>query len=454
MNARSESWGRFLARGTVLSLMVMAAAFVGNRLANAGPGEPVRKALTVSGVLTGAPASAMATFRFYRAMGDSAPLCSPEVPIRDGLERDAATGAFSVEVPLDQSGTGRTCPDTLFHDPSAYVEVAVGTTVVVTRRPVNPVPYAVYAQQYGTPDCPVGYSLEPTALPAGATICVRRLARDAVRGDVDYVVRVGRGATAFWIDLFEASVVAQTPASPFDGSGETLFDRDGHDGGLPLSGQWWTRTPRPGQPPAYALSRAGALPARWITWFQAQEACRASGKRLPTGEEWLTAVQGTPDPASGNDGNASDNHGCNTQSPTGVRVRPTQGSDCQSVWGAQDMIGNVWEWTAEWYAGAGSGLSIDFSGVQLTDGGVRPALSSGLVLYGITNWPDSNGDATWNVNGYVNRSNGTNIPGLPAAAVRGGSWADGTRAGILAFDLEDAPSARSQSGGFRCVIPR
>lgn len=463
MNARSESWGRFLARGTVLSLMVMAAAFVGNRLANAGPGEPVRKALTVSGVLTGAPASAMATFRFYRAMGDSTPLCAPEVPIRDGMERDAATGAFSVEVPLDQSGTGRTCPDTLFHDPSAYVEVAVGTTVVVTRRPVNPVPYAVYAQQYGTPDCPVGYELTRGEAFFGGEKrhCVKR------RGDgvvYDEVVRVGTGAAAFWIDMFEATVwqtpdgsrgYGDSPVIPF-GTGAA----PDYPSGFPSNGQWavpdGTASGSRTATRVYALSRSEPastsvperfIPSTQITWFQAQAACRASGKRLPTGDEWLEAATGSDDGAGTSDG--ADGR-CVTNSTHAERFRGRNDPrrNCLSWWGAQDMIGNVWEWTAEWAANAGAQRAI-----PAADAGVGAAFGGIQVNYDLRPWPaEYRSDSTWNISSTVSGPGTTT--GLPAAFARGGYWANGSGAGVFAMNLDLAPSSSSSAIGFRCVIPR
>ena len=46
----------------------------------------------------------------------------------------------------------------------------------------------------------------------------------------------------------------------------------------------------------YAVSLPGVLPAAFATWFQAQEACANSGKRLPTSAEWQVAANGTPDP--------------------------------------------------------------------------------------------------------------------------------------------------------------
>ena len=92
----------------------------------------------------------------------------------------------------------------------------------------------------------------------------------------------------------------------------------------------------------YAVSLPNVFPSAFITWFQAQQACTNSGKRLPSNAEWQAAVAGTPDP--GPDDGIAD---CNTNSlffvgPTGSRIR------CVSARGAFDMVGNLLEWVADW----------------------------------------------------------------------------------------------------------
>lgn len=100
------------------------------------------------------------------------------------------------------------------------------------------------------------------------------------------------------------------------------------------------------------------------------------------------------------------------------------------------MIGNVWEWTAERFAGAGHTT-------------YAPEAS---------NWPTATGndyrsEITSNVNGFV--SNGVSgIAALPSAAIRGGYWLDGTRAGVFSLNLTDGPSHWGSAIGFRCVLPR
>lgn len=91
----------------------------------------------------------------------------------------------------------------------------------------------------------------------------------------------------------------------------------------------------------YAVSLPNVMPARYITWFQAQEACANSGKRLPSNAEWQVGANGAPDP--GLDNGTTD---CKT---TGTSPVPTGSrSSCVSTRGAFDMVGNVEEWVADW----------------------------------------------------------------------------------------------------------
>lgn len=178
------------------------------------------------------------------------------------------------------------------------------------------VPYAKFAEQVGYPDCPVGYDhVEAT----GITLCTK--------GE-DEVLKVGTGASAFWIDRYEDVLLdaatglrAPDPARSFPG--------------FPTNGQWGG-----GVPPVRAESRKGISPSASLSWFQANEACRISGNRLPTGDEWLAAARGTPDPSVGSPGDLGV---CLTKaaddSPRKAGVDKAD-INCASAWGAQDMIHN------------------------------------------------------------------------------------------------------------------
>jgi|SRR6266850_611020 len=112
---------------------------------------------------------------------------------------------------------------------------------------------------------------------------------------------------------------------------------------FPANGQWTpvsgTNPPTPG---IYAVSLAGVHPTACVTWFQAEQACRLSGKRLLTNQEWQAAVAGTPDP--GPDNGTTD---CNTVT-AGDAVNTGARSSCRSSWGAFDMVGNLDEYAADW----------------------------------------------------------------------------------------------------------
>src|SRR5262245_52067008 len=80
----------------------------------------------------------------------------------------------------------------------------------------------------------------------------------------------------------------------------------------------------------YAASVSSVTPSANLTWFQAQQFCRAAGKRLLTNAEWQWAAAGTPDGAP-----------C-VVSASGAG--PTGTAGCVSNAGAFDMVGNVHEW--------------------------------------------------------------------------------------------------------------
>lgn len=92
----------------------------------------------------------------------------------------------------------------------------------------------------------------------------------------------------------------------------------------------------------YAVSVTGVYPAQYVNWFQAAATCRNAGKRLLTNAEWQVAALGTPDPGFSDDRVATCNTFTQAPSKTGARAQ------CKSDVGAYDMVGNQWEWTAEW----------------------------------------------------------------------------------------------------------
>jgi formylglycine-generating enzyme required for sulfatase activity len=119
----------------------------------------------------------------------------------------------------------------------------------------------------------------------------------------------------------------------------------------------------------YARSVAGVEPADNITWFQALAALINSGKRLPTSAEWQGAVQGTPDP-----GISPESEDCHVGSSPATAEVTGERADCVSRWGHHDMVGNLWEWVADWgEIAAGcefwpAGFGDDFACIGVGDG--------------------------------------------------------------------------------------
>lgn len=225
----------------------------------------------------------------------------------------------------------------------------------------------------------------------------------------DIMVKVG----PLCVDKYEASVWSNS-----DGTGTQYghtaapFNLTAYPGAFPPSGNWTTAV--------YAVSKAGVLPSTDLTWFQAQQACALSGKRLLTNAEWQMAASGTPDPGTDN---LTTDCAVSSADPANTGSR----SACVSNWGANDMVGNVWEWVGDWIQGSS------------------------------TNWNPSTGNAGMDYGtDYMLGTNpafyqGTNSTNFPSAPIRGGSWGNGAFAGVFALYADNGPSYSFNSIGFRCA---
>ncbi len=268
------------------------------------------------------------------------------------------------------------------------------------------------------PDCPTGYTR--TASITTFVLCTR--------GN-DHMVRVGD----LWIDRYEAVVVDASVWNDgrCSGTSGNVYGTTGpgFPATFPENGSWTA--------PLHACSRAGGLPSRYVSWFQANQACALSGKHLPSMAEWQVAVGGTPDPGA-HDG-LTDTR-CNTDS-SGTRA--TGGAtNCTSRYGAEDMVGNLCEWVGMW------AMEPGFNGT--------PTLWPTNTGYGGDGYYRG-GDVTGPPNGSDgSHENGdhTAVLHLPSAVILGGGFRDQARAGSFTVGLGYAPSYVGEAVGFRCALRR
>ncbi len=183
---------------------------------------------------------------------------------------------------------------------------------------------------------------------------------------------------AEFVDATGYVTVAERPLDPADfpdappenlQPGSMVFHRTSGPVDLRHLSQWWTWTPgaswRRPVGPLSSIAQRAAHPVVHVAYEDAEAYASWAGLALPTEAEWETAARGGLQQAIYTWGDEPEQPGQRLANywhgefpwrpdPGYGRTSPV-GSYPANGYGLFDMAGNVWEWTADWYADTRAG---------------------------------------------------------------------------------------------------
>jgi eukaryotic-like serine/threonine-protein kinase len=262
---------------------------------------------------------------------------------RQNQAQQTVTALFAADTPLSLA------------EGTATPAASTATPIVLSASPTS-IPSAVPSPQIGATLVSPKDSMVLVYVPAGQFL-MGSSSSDSNAEDDEHPQHTVY-LDAFWIDRSEVTN-AQFAEFASQAGYVTSAERANDVGGGVIDPASGSRTNTPGatwqHPHGPDSSRTGldAHPVVQVSWIDASAYCQWAGRRLPSEAEWEKAARGSDGRLYPWGNQAADNTLVNDSgSGDGWMQTAPVGSfpAGASPYGALDMAGNVWEWTADWYA--------------------------------------------------------------------------------------------------------